>query len=111
MSIKWLLVVTIHMTKFTIGVYKTFKNAGNKRFHKKETKKYWRHYFIEDEYDDGDVTFGTEWVSAIKAILLKRKQLYKKQIYCTECENLFESYLPKNGKGDDVLCPYCDEDE
>ena len=99
------------MTRYTIGVYKTYKNAGNARFHRKETKKHGRHYFIDDEFDDGDTTFGSEWISALKAVVLKRKQLYKKQIYCTECESLFESYLRKNGKGDDVLCPNCDEDE
>ena len=99
------------MTRYTIGVYKTYKNAGNARFHRKETKKHWRHYFIDDEFDDGDTTFGSEWISALKAVVLKRKQLYKKQIYCTECESLFESYLRKNGQGDDVFCPNCDEDE
>ncbi len=35
------------MTKHTIGVYKAYKNSGNLRFHKKGTKKSWKHYFIE----------------------------------------------------------------
>jgi len=26
------------MTRYTIGVYKTMKNSGNLRFHKKQTK-------------------------------------------------------------------------
>jgi hypothetical protein len=47
------------MTKYTLGVYKAYKNSGNLRFHKKGTKKSWKHYFIEDELDDQDYTFGT----------------------------------------------------
>jgi hypothetical protein len=97
------------MTKHTIGIYKAYKNSGNFRFHKDKTKKHWKHYFIEvDDYDEDEITFGSEWVSSLKSIFLKRKQLYKKQIYCTECESLFESYLRKNGKGDDAECPNCD---
>jgi len=39
------------MTKHTIGVYKAYKNSGNLLFHKKGTKKSWKHYFIEvDDY-------------------------------------------------------------
>ena len=63
------------MTKYTLGVYKAYKNSGNLRFHKKGTKKSWKHYFIEDELDDQDYTFGTEWVSSIKAVFLKIKFL------------------------------------
>ena len=100
------------MQKVTIGVYKAYKNSGNLRFPKANTKKHYKHFFIEiDEDDQDDYSFKTEWVSALKAVVLKRKQLYKKQIYCTECESLFESYLTKNGKGNDVLCPNCDDDE
>jgi hypothetical protein len=35
------------MAKYTVGVYKAYKNSGNLRFHKKGTKKSWKHYFIE----------------------------------------------------------------
>ena len=85
------------MTKVTIGVYKTYKNAGNLRFHRKKTKKHWRHYFIEvDEDDENDYSFGTEWVSALKAVVLKRKQLYKKTFVCTECAEVFPQYVKKN---------------
>ena len=84
------------MTRYTIGVYKTYKNAGNARFHRKETKKHWRHYFIDDEFDDGDTTFGSEWISALKAVVLKRKQLYKKQFYCTDCDTVYTDYVKKN---------------
>ena len=85
------------MQKITIGAYKTYKNAGNLRFHRTKTKKHWRHYFIEiDEDDENDYSFGTEWVSALKAVVLKRKQLYKKTFYCTDCEAVFTSYVKKN---------------
>jgi len=56
------------MSKVTIGVYKAYKNSGNLRFHKANTKKYWKHYFIAiDEDDEDDYYFGSEWVSALKA--------------------------------------------
>jgi len=52
------------MTKYTLGVYKAYKNSGNLRFHKKGTKKSWKHYFIEvDDYDGGIWTSGKhDWI-------------------------------------------------
>jgi len=100
------------MTKITVGVYKTFKNAGNSRFHRKKTKKHWRHYFIEvDEDDEDDISFGTEWVSALKAVILKRKQLYKKQFYCTDCESWFTNYVKKNQTECDECPNGCENDD
>ena len=44
----------------TIGVYKSNKNAGFNRFHRKKTHKEWKHYFLDvDEYEQGDYTFQT----------------------------------------------------
>jgi len=83
------------------------KNAGFGRFHRKKTKKCWKHYFIEDYYDDGDWTFGSEWISAFKAILLKRKQVYKRKFICPECFNICVGFV-KNDRTK-VECPYCDE--
>ena len=82
------------MEKITIGVYKSYKNSGNLRFPKAKTKKHWKHYFIE--VDEDDYSFRSEWVSALKAVVLKRKQLYKKTFYCTDCESVFTSYVKKN---------------
>ena len=85
------------MQKVTIGVYKAYKNSGNLRFPKAKTKKHYKHYFIEvDEDDEDDYSFGSEWVSALKAVVLKRKQLYKKTFVCTECAEVFTSYVKKN---------------
>ena len=42
------------MEKVTIGVYKAYKNSGNLRFPKANTKKHWKHYFIEVDEDDED---------------------------------------------------------
>ena len=83
--------------KITVGVYKSYKNSGNLRFHKANTKKYWKHYFIAiDEDDEDDYYFGSKWVSALKAVILKRKQLYKKQFYCTDCDTVYTDYVKKN---------------
>ena len=82
------------MQKITVGVYKSYKNSGNLRFHKANTKKYWKHYFIA--IDEDDYYFGSEWVSALKAVVLKRKQLYKKTFWCDECGELFTTYVKKN---------------
>jgi len=97
------------MTRYTIGVYRKYKNAGNTRFHKKETKKHWCHYFIDDEFDDGDTKFSSEWVSAIKAVFLKRKQLYKRQFICPDCGDVTEQFVPKNT--DEMPCAKCNDDE
>jgi len=96
------------MTKYTIGVYKAFKNSGNLRFPKKNTKKHWKHYFLEDELDDEDYTFNSEWVSSLKAMFLKRKQLYKKQFICLECGCAFTNYVKKNQDECDE-CPNCED--
>ncbi len=48
------------MTKFTIGVYQAYKNSGNLRFHKKGTKKSWKHYFIDDDYERDDTEFSKQ---------------------------------------------------
>jgi len=67
------------MSKVTIGVYKAYKNSGNLRFHKKGTKKSWKHYFVEvDDYDEDEYSFGSEWVSAFKAVILKKNKSTKK---------------------------------
>ncbi len=98
------------MTKYTIGVYKAYKNSGNLRFHKKGTKKSWKHYFIEvDDYDKDEISFGSEWVSSIKAVFLKRKQLYKRQFICPDCEDVTEQFVPKNTN--EMPCAKCNDDE
>jgi len=85
------------MQKVTVGVYKAYKNSGSFRFPRANTKKHWKHYFIEiDEDDENDYSFGSEWVSALKAVVLKRKQLYKKTFWCDECGELFTTYIKKN---------------
>ena len=97
------------MQKVTIGVYKSYKNSGNLRFHKANTKKYWKHYFIAvDEDDEDDYSFKSEWVSALKAVVLKRKQLYKKTFVCTECAEVFTSYVKKNQNECDECPNGCD---
>jgi hypothetical protein len=85
------------MQKITVGVYKAYKNSGSFRFPRVKTKKHWKHYFIAiDEDDEDDYYFGSEWISALKAVVLKRKQLYKKTFYCTDCESVFTQYVKKN---------------
>ncbi len=62
------------MTKLTIGVYKAYKNSGNLRFHKRNTKKHWKHYFIDiDDYDEDEYSFKSEWISSFKAMILQRE--------------------------------------
>jgi len=95
------------MTKYTIGIYKAFKNSGTNRFHRKKTKKCWKHFFIEvDDYDEDEYEFGSEWVSSFKAMLLKRKQLYKRKFLCLECGSVSQDYVSKNTHT--IECPECD---
>jgi len=98
------------VTKYTIGVYKAFRNSGSLRFHRKKTKKHWKHYFIDvDDYDEDEYTFGSEWVSSFKAMILKRKQVYKKKFCCLDCETWFTAYVPKNQQEYKDDCPFCGE--
>ncbi len=99
------------MTKMTIGVYKSNKNAGRLRYHRNNTKKVWKHFFLDvDEYDNEVFTFQTEWVSAFKAIILKRNQFYKKLFVCLECNGRFSAYVPKGSTEYKGECPHCGED-
>jgi len=96
------------MTKVTIGVYQAYKNSGNLRYHKKGTKKSWKHYCIEiDDYDEDEYSFGSEWVSSLRAIFLKRKQVYKKAFQCPECERAWTAFVPK--KCNQMECPWCED--
>jgi len=98
------------VVKYTIGVYKAYKNSGTNRLHRINTKKSWKHYFIEvDDYDEDERTFGSEWISSFKAMILKRKQLYKKMFVCLECGGRFTAYVPKNTSEYKDECPFCDD--
>ena len=88
------------MTKKTIGVYKSWKNSGN-RNHRNKTKKEWCHYFINSD----DERFGTEWVSKIKAMILKRHVYKARRSYCFECGLYFTAYIKK--ESDIPVCPNC----
>ena len=79
------------MVKVTVGVYKAYKNGGRNRFHRKKTHKEWKHYFIDiDDYDTDERTFGSEWVSSFKAMILKRKQLYKRTyLHCSQRHTIY----------------------
>ena len=95
----------------TIGVYKSNKNAGRLRYHRNNTKKVWKHYFLDvDEYEQGDYTFQTEWVSAFKAMILKRNQFGKRIFVCLECGSRFSIYVPKGSTEYDGECPNCGEE-
>jgi len=60
-------------------------------------KKCWKHYFIEvDDYDEKEYSFGSEWVSSLRVPFLKRKQVYKKQFICEECNTIYTNYVKKN---------------
>jgi len=75
----------------------------------KEMQKHWKHYFIEaDDYDEEEYSFGSEWVSSLRAVFLKKKQLYKKQFVCIECGCIYTSFVKKNQDEDDN-CPRCNE--
>jgi len=89
------------MSKITIGVYKSFKNSGN-RNHKNKTKRQWCHYFI----DLDDEKFKTEWVSGVKALFLKRNVWKKRWFICEECGNAFQGFSKKST--DTCDCPNCE---
>jgi len=77
-----------------------FKNSGSLRFHRKKTKKHWKHYFIEN----GE--FRTEWVNSIKAQFLKTQKRKLLKFICPECGSIFEVLVKKDS--DSCECPVCD---
>jgi len=90
------------VSKITISVSKVYKNSGSFRFHRKNTKPYWKHYF----FDSDDESFNTEWVSSIKARILKLKVWKLRKFICEECGLVF-SGLVKNDRMK-INCPECD---
>ena len=97
------------MVKMTIGVYKSNKNAGRLRFHRNNTKKVWKHFFLDVDVDEGGYTFHSEYVSAFKAMILKRNQFYKRIFVCTNCWKRWTAYVPKNQHEYKEPCPFCDD--
>jgi len=91
------------MSKITIAVSKVFKNSGSFRFHRKKTKKHWKHYFID--LDDG--CFHTEWVSSVRALILKRNVWKKRTFICPECRYIFKGFSKK--LTDTCECPRCED--
>jgi len=89
------------VSKITLSVSKVYKNTGRFRFHRKKTKPAWKHYFI----DLDDEKFGTEWVSAIKAMILKRNVYKVRKAYCFECGLVFSAVIKK--ESDTPVCPNC----
>jgi len=89
------------MTKITLAVSKVYKNSGRFRFHRKKTKKAWKHCFMSDDYTD-ELAFGTEWVDSITAQFLKLKKRHKTLYFCFYCNTYFYAYV-KN-KTQEVDC-------
>ena len=93
------------MGKITLSVCKVYRNTGRFRFHRKKTKKAWKHYFVDLE----EWNFCTEWVDSITAQFLKLKKHYKRWFICVECHQSFFAYVKKGTQ--EMDCPYCPEDE
>jgi len=96
------------VSKITLSVCKVYKNTGRFRFHRKKTKPSWKHYFLSDDYTD-EYTFGTEWISNIKAMILKRNVYKIRKYICLECGNYFPAAIRR--ESDSAECPNCPEDE
>ncbi len=96
------------MTKITISVCKVYRNTGRFRFHRKNTKKAWKHYYLEEDEPD-EWKFNTEWVDSIKAQFLKLKKRHKRMCICLNCGRIFYAYI-KNER-EEVNCPICPDDE
>jgi len=96
------------VTKITISVCKVYSNTGKLRFHRKKTKKGWKHYFLSDDWTE-KYTFGTEWVDSVKAQFLKLKKWHKRKFICPECFTIFFAYIKNDGTK--AKCPNCPDDE
>jgi len=96
------------MTKITLAVSHVYKNAGRFRFHRKRTKKAWKHCYMSNDYTD-ELAFGTEWVDSITAQFLKLKKWHFRIFYCPQCLQRFERYIKWNRTKPE--CPDCEEEE
>jgi len=96
------------VSKITLSVCKVYRNTGRFRFHRKKTKKGWKHYFLSDDYTD-KLTFNTEWVDSVTAQFLKLKKWHLRKFICEECFNVFQGYV-KNDRMK-IECPYCSDNE
>ena len=93
------------MSKITLSVCKVYRNTGRFRFHRKNTKQAWKHYFFDSE----DRKFCTEWIDSVTAQFLKLKKWYLRKFICPECYQIFSAYI-KNDRME-AICPYCPEEE
>jgi len=50
--------------------------------------------------------FKTEWISKLKALILKRKVFKKRKFICPECGSTFDGFVKKDS--DSVECPQCE---
>jgi len=96
------------VSKVTLSVCKVYKNTGRFRFHRKNTKTAWKHFFLSDDYTD-EYTFGTEWVDAVTAQFLKLRKWHKRYFICEECATVFSAYI-KNDRMK-VNCPRCTDED
>ena len=94
------------MTKITLAVCKVFKNGRRFSKHRKNTKKAYKHYYVEPE---DNWKFGTEFVDSITAQFLKLRKWHLRKFLCPECANVFPDYI-KNDRMK-ARCPYCPDDE
>jgi len=93
------------MSKITLSVCKVYKNSGSFRFHRKNTKPAWKHYFLDDE--TGEWKFNSEWVNSIKARILKHKVYKVRKFICEECGLVFTGVVKKDS--DWCECPVCED--
>jgi len=95
------------VSKITLSVCKVYKNTGRFRFHRKKTKKAWKHYFLEED-EPNEYWFRTQWVDSITAQFLKLKKWHFRLFYCEQCLQPFTRYIRWNGTRPD--CSYCEEE-
>jgi len=95
------------MGKITLSVCKVYHNTGRFRFHRKKTKKAWKHYFLEED-EPNEYWFRTQWVDSITAQFLKLKKWHYRKFYCPECWQPFWRYIRWSRTRPD--CPYCEEE-
>ena len=92
------------MVKITLAVSKCYKNTGRFRFHRKNTKPAWKHYF----FDSVDRKFCTEWIDSVTAQFLKLKKWHLRKFICPECYTIFSVYI-KNDRME-AQCPNCENE-
>jgi len=86
---------------YVISVSKAYTHRGYHR-HRKNTKKYWVVYFLDDEGK-----MHSKRVSFVEALIYKALKVHRYKYACINCDQVFLGLV--KSKKMKLECPYCNQ--